>query len=293
MRFSYAESLTDPSYYVPLAQAAEAAGFDSMVIPDSICYPEHSDSTYPYNPDGTREFLDDKPFIDPFVLIATLGAVTKRLRFPTFVVKLPIRHPVLVAKQVASVAVLTDNRLWFGVGTSPWPEDYDITDVPWEGRGRRMDEMLDIIKGLTAGGFFEYHGHVFDLQSIKMTPAPTKPVPILIGGHGNAALRRAARIGDGWMHGGGDPADLPALLARLHELRAEYGRADEPFEVHAISLDAYTVDGIERLEETGVTDAIVGFRWPYSVGPDTEPLEAKLEAIARYGADVIAASRRR
>jgi probable F420-dependent oxidoreductase len=291
MRFSYAESLTDPSYYVPLAQAAETAGFDSMVIPDSLCYPQESDSTYPYTPDGSREFLEDKPFIDPFVLIATLGAVTTTLRFPTFVVKLPIRHPVLVAKQVSSVAVLTGNRFWFGVGTSPWPEDYEVCDVPWEGRGRRMDEMLDIIKGLTAGGFFEYHGKVFDLQPIKMTPAPTQPVPILIGGHGDVALKRAARIGDGWMHGGGgDESDLPTLLGRINELRKEYGRDHEPFEVHAISLDAYTVDGVHRLEELGVTDAIVGFRWPYTVGPDTEPLQAKLDAIASFGADVIAKS---
>jgi probable F420-dependent oxidoreductase len=292
MRFSYAESLTDPSFYVPLARAAEDAGYDSMVIPDSICYPEVSDSTYPYTPDGSREFLEDKPFLDPFSLITALGAVTERLRFTTFVVKLPIRHPVLVAKQVSTVAVLTGNRFGFGVGTSPWPEDYALCDVPWEGRGRRMDEMLDIIKGLTTGGFFEYHGKVFDLQSVKMTPNPSVPVPILLGGHGEAALKRAARIGDGWMHGGGgDPADLPRLIHRLGELREEYGRGAAPFEVHAISLDAYTADGVKRLEDLGVTDAIVGFRWPYTVGPDTEPLQAKVDALRRFADDVIAASK--
>src|SRR5437870_7170599 len=123
--------MTDHSYYAPLAQAAEEAGYDSMVIPDSICYPAESDATYPYNPDGTREFLEDKPFIEPFSLIPALGAVTERIRFTTFVVKLPIRHPVLVAKQAGSVAVLTGGRLVFGVGTSPWPEDYEVTGVPW------------------------------------------------------------------------------------------------------------------------------------------------------------------
>jgi probable F420-dependent oxidoreductase len=288
VRFSYAESLTDPSFYAPLARAAEAAGFDSMVIPDSLCYPEVSDSTYPYTADGSREFLEDKPFIDPFVLIAALGAVTERLRFTTFVIKLPIRHPVLVAKQVGSVAALTGNRLGLGVGTSPWPEDYDVTDVPWERRGKRMDEMLDILRGLLGGDFFEYHGEIFDLQSIKMTPAPSAPVPILIGGHGEAALRRAARVGDGWMHGGGDPGELPGLLDRLGELRREHGREDVPFEVHVISMDAYTPDGVKRLEDIGVTDVIVGFRWPYVVGPDTEPLQDKLDALGRYAEDVIA-----
>jgi probable F420-dependent oxidoreductase len=288
VRFSYAESLTDPSFYAPLARAAESAGFDSMVIPDSLCYPLESDSTYPYTADGSREFLEDKPFLDPFALIAALGAVTERLRFTTFVVKLPIRHPVLVAKQVGTIAVLTGNRVGLGVGTSPWPEDYDVCDVPWERRGRRMDEMIDVMRGLLGGDFFEYHGEIFDLQPIKMTPAPSAPVPILIGGHGEAALRRAARSGDGWMHGGGDPGDLPGLLDRLGQLRREQGRDDRPFEVHVISMDAYTADGIQRLEEIGVTDVIVGFRWPYVVGPDTEPLQDKLDAISRYADDVIA-----
>jgi probable F420-dependent oxidoreductase len=287
VRFSYAESMVDPTYYAPLARAAEEAGYDSFVIPDSICYPAESDAVYPFNPDGTREFLEDKPFLEPFSLVPALAAVTTKLRFVTFVVKLPIRHPVLVAKQVSSVAVLSDNRFAFGVGTSPWPEDYTLVDVPWEGRGRRMDEMLDVISGLMAGDWFEYHGHVFDVPSIKICPVPTGPVPILLGGHGEAALRRAARMGDGWVHGGGDPGDLPVLLARLGELRAEAGRDKEPFEVHVISMDAYTADGVRRLEEQGVTDVIVGFRWPYAVAPDTEPLQTKLDNLRRFADSVI------
>ena len=287
MRFSYAESMTDPTYYLPLARAAEEAGYDSMVVPDSICYPEESDTRYPFNPDGTREFLEDKPFLEPFSLIPAMGAVTEHLRFITFVLKLPMRHPLVVAKQATSVAVLTGNRLALGVGTSPWPEDYQLCDVPWEGRGRRMDEAVDIVRGLSAGGYFEYHGEVYDLPSIKISPTPTEPLPILIGGHATPALRRAARS-DGWLHGGGDPADLPGLLERLGQLREEEGTADKPFEVHVISVDAYTVDGIRRLEEQGVTDVIVGFRWPYSVGPDTEGLQTKIDNLRRFAEDVMA-----
>jgi probable F420-dependent oxidoreductase len=288
VRFCYAESMTDPSFYAPLARAAEDAGYDQMVIPDSICYPEESVSVYPFNPDGTREFLEDKPFLEPFSLIPALGAVTQRLRFITFVLKLPIRHPVLVAKQVTSTAVLTGNRLVLGVGTSPWREDYDVMGVPWARRGQRMDEELAIVRGLSAGGYFEFHGEVFDVPAIKIAPTPTQPVPILIGGHGEAALRRAASSGDGWLHGGGDPADLPGLLGRLRELREAEGTAGQPFEVHVISMDAYAVDGVRRLEEQGVTDVIVGFRWPYHVGPDTEPLQPKLDKLRRYADDVIA-----
>jgi probable F420-dependent oxidoreductase len=288
VRFSYAESMTDPSFYTRLARAAEEAGYDSMVVPDSICYPLHATGRYPYTPDGGREFLEDKPFIEPFSLIPALGAVTTHLRFVTFVVKLPVRNPVLVAKQATSTAVLTGNRLVLGVGTSPWREDYEVLGVPWEDRGRRMDEELAIIRGLSAGGYFEYHGQVFDFAPVKMAPVPSEPIPILIGGHGDAALRRAARVGDGWLHGGGDPADLPGLLARLAGLRKAEGAAGRPFEVHVISMDAYSVDGVRRLEDQGVTDAIVGFRWPYQTGPDREPLTDKIAGLRRYADDVIA-----
>jgi len=286
MRFSYAESMVDPMFYVPLAQAAEEAGYDGMVIPDSLCYPKESDSTYPFSPDHTREFLEDKPFIEPFSLIPALGVVTERLRFITFVLKLPMRHPLLVAKQATSVAVMTNNRLALGVGSSPWPEDYELVDVPWEARGKRMDEAMAIVQGLSAGGYFEYHGEIYDLPPVKISPTPTEPLPILVGGHATPALRRAARS-DGWLHGGGDPADLPGLLERLGQLREEEGTADRPFEVHVISLDAYTADGIRRLEEQGVTDVIVGFRWPYAVGPDTEVLQTKLDNLRRFADDVM------
>jgi probable F420-dependent oxidoreductase len=283
--------MTDPSYYLPLAQAAEEAGYDSMVVPDSICYPEHATSTYPYNPDGTREFLDGKPFIEPFSLIPALGVVTKRLRFTTFVLKLPIRNPVLVAKQATSTAVLTGNRLLLGVGTSPWQEDYEILGVPWERRGLRLDEEVEIIRGLAGGGFYGYDGKIFKIPNIKLSPVPTAPIPILYGGHSEAMLRRAARNGDGWMHGGGDPADLPGLLARLAELRREEGTDGRPFEVHVISMDAFSVDGVKRLEELGVTDVIIGFRWPYGVEPDTQPLQEKLDALNKFSERVIAKAR--
>jgi probable F420-dependent oxidoreductase len=288
MRFTYAESMTDPSYYAPLARAAEESGYHSMVISDSICYPEHSDSVYPYNPDGTREFLEDKPFLEPFSLIPALGAVTERLKFVTFVLKLPVRNPVLTAKQATSTAVLTGGRLVLGVGTSPWREDYDVLGADWDSRGRRMDESIAILRGLSAGGFFEFHGKTYDLPSIKIAPVPSSPIPILIGGHADAALRRAARVGDGWLHGGGDPKDLPGLLAKLAEYRRAEGTGSRPFEIQVISMDAYSVDGVRRLEDQGVTDVIVGFRWPYVVGPDPEPLTTKVDNLRRYADSVIA-----
>jgi probable F420-dependent oxidoreductase len=288
MRFGYLETMTDPAYMRPLALAAEEAGYDAFVVPDSICYPEHSDSEYPYTPDGNREFLEDKPFVEVFALIPYLAAITERIRFTTCVVKLPLRHPVLMAKQLSSVAVLAEGRLCFGVGLSPWPEDYEAVDVPWIRRGKRLDEMIDIIRGLGAGGFFGYQGEIFQVPSIKICPVPDNPVPIVVGGHSEPALRRAARIGDGWIHAGGDARELQKMLSRLGELRREYGRENEPFEVHVFAAEAYSVDGVKRLEDLGVTDVILGFRNSYTLEQDTQPLEDKLTALRRYADAVIA-----
>jgi probable F420-dependent oxidoreductase len=285
MRFTYAESMCDPFQLAPLAQAAEEAGYSSFTVPDSICFPKESSTEYPYNVDGNRQFLKGKPFIETFALVAALGAVTDRIRFTTFVLKLPIRHPVLVAKQASSIAYLTRNRLVLGVGTSPWPEDYVVTGSPWEHRGARMDEMIEIIRGLSAGGFFEYHGRFYDIPAIEMCPVPTKPLPILIGGHADAALRRAARLADGWMHGGGIHEDLGDLLAKLARYRREAGREKTPFEVHVISMDAFTLDGVKRLQDQGVTDVIVGFRNAYEA--DTHTLQQKLDALRGYADRVI------
>ena len=288
MRFTYAEAMTQASYYAPLAQAAEAAGYTSMTVADSLIYPESSDSKYPYTDTGDREFLDGKEFIETMVLCAHLFAHTTTLRLTPFVLKLPVRPPVLVAKQASSLAHLSGGRLGLGVGLSPWPEDFDALGVPWERRGKRMDECMDILKGLTTGEFFSYDGEFFQIESLKQCPGAPSPIPLLVGGHVDAALRRAVRKGDGWMHAGGDGEELDRLLKRLAEIRAEEGDDRDDFEVHVISYDAYTVDGIERLEDKGVTDCIVGFRVPYIKGPDTEPLEDKIKHLEQYADNVIA-----
>jgi probable F420-dependent oxidoreductase len=288
MRFTYAETFCDPTLLRPLAQAAEEAGFDSFSVPDSLIYPAASDARYPYTADGDRAFLEDKPIIEPFALIPWLAAATEHIRFTTFVLKAPVRPAVLLAKQAASVAVLTANRLRLGVGISPWPEDFVAMGQPWQRRGARLDETIEVVRGLTAGGWFEHHGELIDVERMKICPVPTEPIPILVGGHADRALRRAATLGDGWVHGGGDPAELPGLLDRLAEQRREAGRAGDPFEIHVISMDAYSPDGVRRLEDMGVTDVVVGFRYPYVREPDTQTLGEKLAPLRRFADDVIA-----
>jgi probable F420-dependent oxidoreductase len=288
MRFTYAEAMTDAHYYAPLAQAAEQAGYTSMTVADSLIYPKESDSQYPYTDTGDREFLQGKEFIETMILCAHLFAVTSTLRLTPFVLKLPVRPPVLVAKQASSLAFLSGNRLGLGIGLSPWPEDFAALGVPWEKRGKRMDECIDILRGLTSGEFFGYDGEFFSFDELQQCPAPTEPIPLLVGGHADVALRRAVLKGDGWMHAGGDGEELDRLLARLAEIRKEEGDARDNFEIHAISYDAYTPDGVKRLEDKGVTDCIVGFRVPYIKGRDEEPLETKIKNLEWFAENVIA-----
>ena len=148
--------------------------------------------------------------------------------------------------------------------------------------------LPDFIKGLETGEYFEFHGEFYDIPKIKMSPAPTEHIPLLVGGHADLALKRAVRRGDGWMHGGGTPEELDALLAKLAGIRKAEGKEDDPFEIHVISMDAYTVDGCKRLEDKGITDVIVGFRMPYIMGPDTEPLQKKIDHLNWYGENLIA-----
>ncbi len=276
-----------PRSLLPWLGKPKRAGTTRSSCPTACSFPPNPTRKYPYTADGDRAFLEDKPIIEPFALIPFLAAQTSRIRFTTFVLKLAIRPAVLVAKQAASVAVMSENRLRLGVGISPWPEDFDAMDVPWEKRGVRMDEDIDIVRGLCAGGWFEYNGEVVQLDRCKISPVPDQPIPILVGGHAAPALRRAALRGDGWIHAGGDPAELGTMLEKLRALRAEYGR-EGPFEIHVISMDAFSVDGARRLEDLGVTDAIVGFRWPYVQGPDTQPLQEKLDALRHFADSVIA-----
>ena len=291
MRFAYHATMCNPEFYLPLAIAVEEAGFDTFTLPDSICYPENSDSKYPYNGTGDREFLDGVPFLEPFSVVPAMGAVTTKLRFSTSVVKLAIRQPVVVAKSLSSVAVLTQNRFVFGVGISPWPDDFAACQIPWEKRGRRMDEMIDIVKGLMTGEYFSYQGEIFQLDSIKLCPAPSKPVPILIGGHAKAALRRAARVADGFIHAGGTFESLAASVAEIEKYRKEYGREKLPFEYQSMSAEAFSVDGVKKLEDLGIGEAIVAFRNPYEGKADTQTLDEKIGMIRWFSDNVIQKTR--
>lgn len=286
MRFSYQVGMCEPDHYLPLARAAEAAGYHGISVPDSICYPQEASSSYPYNKDGSREFLESVPFVESLIAVTAMAAATETIEFATFVYKLAVRQVPVVAKQVQGIQVLSGNRFIFGVGISPWQEDFAVCDVPWEKRGQRLDEQIEIFRGLESGSFFGYDGEIHHMPANKMCPVPSRPTPILIGGHAEPALKRAARVGDGWMCAGADMTQLGAYIKRINQLRDEYGTADKPFRIFTTGQDAFTREGIEALENLGVTDVIIGFRNVYEMEPD-RPLDEKIAMLQWYAGEFI------
>lgn len=286
MRFHCAESMTPFANYIPLAKAAEGMGYAGFVVPDSLIYPKASDTSYSYTNDGGREFLENKPFIESFILATAILTATTKLEVTSNVIKLPVRPPLYSAKLACSVAAMSDNRFNLGVGLSVWPEDYEVMGVPYAKRGKRFDECIDIVRGLSAGGYFEFHGEFYDLAPVKLNPVPTKPLPILIGGHSDAAFRRAA-LNDGFMYAGGGYDQLVPMLEAINGYRKEAGTADKPFRVFATEIGQVTVDSVRRMADLGVTDMPVVFRNVYAVEEDTQPLQEKIDSYARFADEVI------
>ena len=285
MRFSYQIGMCDADHYLPLAKATEEAGYDGITIPDSICYPQEASSKYPYNKDGSREFLESVPFLESLIAVSAMAAVTEKVRFATFVYKLAVRQAAVVAKQVQSIQQLSGNRFDFGVGISPWEEDFAVCQVPWERRGKRLDEQIDILRGLETGEFFGYDGELHQMPANKMCPAPTQPTPILIGGHTDIALKRAARA-EGWMCAGLDLEQLASHIARINELRDEYGTTDRPYKIFTTGANAFSREGIDQLTDIGVTDVVIGFRNVYECEPD-KPLDEKIAMLNWYASEFI------
>lgn len=288
MKYSLNLSAEPVEQITALAQAAEQAGFNAISIPDSICFPKEGDSEYPYNADGSNDFLEGLPFVDPFVQATHIAAVTESIRIITCVYKLPVRQPVVVAKMLSSVAAISNNRFDFGVGISPWREDFAATDVPWEKRGKRLNECIAIVRGLLSGEYFSFEGELYTIPAIKLCPVPSEPVPILIGGHAEAALKRTARIGDGWIAATGKSEELSPMIQRLLELRKEYQRDHLPFQLHAQGVEAFSVDGVKNLESIGVDQVYLGFHDIYSGKKDERSLQQKIDQVHWYGGKIIA-----
>ena len=214
MRFTLQLAFARYPDYQTIAREAEDAGFSSIGMPDSYFFPERTESEYPYADTGAiREYIGAMPFIEPIAAMAWMAAVTRRIRLYPSVLKVPTRQPLVLAKALSSLAVLSGERILLGAGLSPWKEDFSFNGVSFEKRGTLMDECIAILRGAMSGQYFEYHSDNYDFGRMKMNPVPAKPVPIIVGGHSRPALARAARLGDGWVSANTDFATLQSLIA--------------------------------------------------------------------------------
>jgi probable F420-dependent oxidoreductase len=287
VKFSLGIAMSPLEQLPELAKTAEECGFSSIALPDSLFYVESIDTKYPYTPDGSRMWNADTPWVDPFVAAAAMGAVTSKIRFYTQVLKLGSRNPLLLARQIGSVANMTNNRFGLGVGLGWSPEEFEWCGVPFERKGPRADESIEVLKLVLGGGMVEFHGEFFDFNRLQVSPAPTEPVPIYVGGHADAALRRAARLSDGWTSAMIKIKDLREIVHRLGELREEYGRAAEPFEIQAVCVDRFGLDGYREQAEAGVTDAIV-VPWAFEGIPFHGELSAKKDSLKKFSDTIMA-----
>ena len=230
MKFWQAITWCETEQLPGIARFAEEVGFHGLMGGDHAVYPETIAPDYPYADDGVPPMQPDDEYPDQTAIFAAMAAVTRRLRFTTGVYVLPLRNPHEVARATATLAILSGGRFVLGVGVGWMKEEFDIYGVDFRRRGRRTDEMIEVLQKLWTGRMVEHHGEHFDFPRVQLSPAPGEPPPLYIGGASEVALCRAARVGDGYIGAGTDPDEVPGLLQRLGELREEYGRAHLPFE---------------------------------------------------------------
>jgi probable F420-dependent oxidoreductase len=286
MKFTLSIAFCDAQHYVPLARAADEAGWESISVLEGLFYYADAAYAYPVAETGAPYWQPTTPYIDPFMAVAAMAAVTERVNFYTNVVKLPLRHPLMVAKTVTSLAALSRGRFALGVGLSSWRQDYEVLGEDWERRGARSPEMVEIIRGIARGGSFSFQGRFYEVPPMEIAPVPAQPIPIYFGGQADPVLRRAALIGDGYI--GTENADctlddLPDLLKRLKFYLAEAGREDTPFEFKYVP-GTVGIDTLRRLADLGITDAVV---WPWYYYPgDPDDLDHKIDSIRRFRAEI-------
>ena len=281
MKYTCSVAMGPVEELIDIAKTAEEVGFDSIALPDSVFYMEKQSADYPYTTDGSRMWNESTPWADPLIAAAAMGAVTSKLRFYTNVMKLGSRNPLLLARQVGSVANLTNNRFGFGVGIGWAPEEFEWCGVPYKRRGARVDEMIEVIKLVLGGGMVEFHGEFYDFDRLQMSPAPSAPVPFYVGGHTEVALARAARVGDGWTSAMMTGDQLAETIRVLNKYLEEHGRREVPFEFQAVCIDKFGVDGHRELAEAGVTDNIV-IPWMFDGLGFDAPLDKKKDSLKRF-----------
>jgi len=286
MKFWQGIAFMEVEQMVEVAKICEEVGVDGLLVSDHLLHFEDRATPYPHTADGTPPFTAETPWPECWPLISTLGAVTTHLRFLTYVYILPLRHPIEVAKATSTVATFCEGRLCLGAGAGWMKEEFDAVGIDFQTRGKRFDESIAVLRKLWTGDLVEHHGRFFDFPHVQMRPVPRQPIPIYVGGMSPAALRRAARLGDGWVGAGQTVDDALTTVAQLNQLRAEAGRASEPFDMIVPLTGPPQVDELKRLRDAGVGGA-VNYPFTVTIGP-TSTIAQKRAQLERFANDVIA-----
>ncbi len=283
MKFVISAAFQPLENLVALARTAEEAGFEAISFSDHVVYPETLDTPYPYTEDGTRRYDETSVFPDPWVAIGALASVTTRLRFTNNVFVLAMRNPFVAAKAISTAAVLSQDRVTLTIGVGWSNVEFELLGQAFRNRGRRTDEMLEVMRKLWTGEFVEHHGEFYDFAPLCMQPAPRQRIPVWVGGISDPALRRAAR-NDGWISDLQSSQDIVESILKIRKWRAEASLAGS-FDVMASATDAADVPAYRRLEDAGVTH-ILTMPWAFYAGL-TDDLEKQCDGIHRFAEDVI------
>jgi probable F420-dependent oxidoreductase len=263
VRFGIALGTLNSHFHVDATDAAERLGYESVWLPEHLVLPVQM-SRSPHPGEEHPPVPPTTPVFDAFAYLGFLGGRTRHVRLGTHVYNLGLRHPFVSARAVQTVDVLSGGRLEFGIGASWLGEEWRAVGLDFESRGRRVDEAIEVCKRLWTEAEVAHEGEFFRFDAVAFEPKPVqKPwPPILVGGESPAALRRAARAGDGWIGMGHAFESASVQIERLHALRREYGREDVPFQI-CLGGPVSSADDVQRWTDLGVTRLIVS-PWPRS-----------------------------
>ena len=268
MRFGVSLFPLRPTQMVEVAVAAEELGFDSVWLGEHVISPNEFESRYPYHDgaDGAPAFHSRLPFYDPYAALSFVAARTEHLKLVLSVSIVPLHDPYHLARSVTTIDHFSQGRFELGVGAGWLREEFEIVGARWEQRGARMEEMLELMRRLWTEESVEFHGRFYDLPPSGMEPKPlTRPHPPLVfGGISPVALRRTAKLGDGWFGVGLDLDGVGQAVEEIRRLRTASGRTD-PVEISLSWNDALTDGDVEALAAAGVDRLVVR---PWTRGRD-------------------------